>query len=95
MLSGVMEVQKHKSKVRERNNLKIHLEGGVITMDDFLHVEEESSKEKSKKSKQKGKMHEEQATGYGLYCVKIMHRFLLSNLTSSFICRSRYGGCGI
>ena len=52
--AGIMEVQKHKPKVGERNNLKIRLEGEVITSDEFLELlEEKSSKEKSKR---KGKV---------------------------------------
>ena len=56
--AGIMQVQKHKPKVGERNNLKIRLEGEVITSDEFLELLEEKSK-----SKWKGTKHEEQATG--------------------------------
>jgi len=64
--AGILEIQKHKPKVGERNNLKIRLEGEVLTTDEFLELieEEKNAKDKGKKVKGKKKF-EEQAASLG------------------------------
>ena len=64
VLCWCLEIQKHKPKVGERNNLKICLEGEVLTTDVFIELleEEKSTKEKGK-SKGKAKKCEEQVAG--------------------------------
>ena len=53
--AGILEVQKHKPKVGERNSLKICLEGEVVTTDEFLKLIEEENMPRTK-AKSKGKM---------------------------------------
>ena len=52
--AGILEVRKDKPKVGERNNLKVRIEGDVITSDEFTELLEEQ-KTTSKQSKQKKK----------------------------------------
>ena len=64
--AGILEIQKHKPKVGERNNLKIRLEGEVLTTDEFIELleEEKSTKEKGKSKGKAKKCHgEEQVAG--------------------------------
>ena len=44
--AGILEVKKDKPKVGERNNLKVRIEGDVITSDEFMELLE---KQKVKK----------------------------------------------
>ena len=41
--AGILEVRKDKPKVREQNNLKVRIEGEVITFDEFMELLEEQN----------------------------------------------------
>ena len=53
--AGILEVRKDKAKVGERNNLKVKIEGEVITSDELMELLEKQKSEKttSKQSKKK------------------------------------------
>ena len=48
---GILEIKKHKSKIGERNNLKIRLEGEVLTTDEFIELLEEKTPKTNVKAK--------------------------------------------
>ena len=41
--AGILEVRKDKPKVREQNNLKVKIEGEVITSDEFMELLQEQN----------------------------------------------------
>ena len=52
--SGILEARKGNPKIGERNNLKIRIEGEVITSDEFVELlEEQKTTKQSKKKVQK------------------------------------------
>ena len=49
--AGILETKKHKPKIGERNDLKIRLEGEVLTTDEFIELLEEKTPKTKAKAK--------------------------------------------
>lgn len=63
--AGILEVRKNKPKIGERNNLKVRIEGEVISSDEFMELleEQKSSKHLKKKGPKKPEASQQPATG--------------------------------
>ena len=62
--SGILDVRTDRPKIGKRNNLKVRVEGEVITSDEFVDLleEQKASKEAEKKQK-KGKKRQQKGGG--------------------------------
>ena len=68
--AGILEVRKDKPKIGERNNLKVRIEGEVISSDEFMELlqEQNTTKQSKKKTTKKPKVLEQPATGTYVAC---------------------------
>ena len=63
--SGILDVRTDRPKIRKRNNLKVRVEGEVITSDEFVDLLEEQKASKEAEKKQKKGKKRQQKGGAG------------------------------